>query len=55
MRAIIDLCMKQPEGKYVLIKDPNKVCSGSALSPLVPGICPVLGYRADPAMGPQCD
>lgn len=33
MRAIIDLCMKQPEGKYVLIKDPNKVCSGSVLSP----------------------
>ena len=33
MRAIIDLCMKQPEGKYVLIKDPNKVCSGSALLP----------------------
>lgn len=23
-RAIIDLCMKHPEGKYVLIKDPNK-------------------------------
>jgi len=25
VRAIIDLCMKQPEGKYVLVKDPNKV------------------------------
>lgn len=24
VRNIIDLCMKQPEGKYVLVKDPNK-------------------------------
>ena len=35
IRAIIDLCMKQPEGKYVLVKDPNKVCSGSALSSII--------------------
>lgn len=27
VRTVADLCMKQPEGKYVLIKDPNKVCS----------------------------
>ena len=32
VRAIIDLCMKQPEGKYVLVKDPNKVRSCFALS-----------------------
>jgi hypothetical protein len=25
IRAIVDLCMKHPEGKYVLVKDPNKV------------------------------
>jgi translation initiation factor 3 subunit D len=25
VRTVADLCMKQPEGKYVLIKDPNKV------------------------------
>ncbi|KAG2042100.1 eukaryotic translation initiation factor 3 subunit 7-domain-containing protein [Suillus americanus] len=24
VRTITDLCMKMPEGKYVLIKDPNK-------------------------------
>ncbi|KAL7412972.1 eukaryotic translation initiation factor 3 subunit D [Mrakia frigida] len=24
VRNIIDLCMKQPEGRYVLVKDPNK-------------------------------
>jgi translation initiation factor 3 subunit D len=27
VRTITDLCMKMPEGKYVLIKDPNKVKS----------------------------
>lgn len=26
VRTIVDLCMKQKEGKYVLLKDPNKVC-----------------------------
>lgn len=25
VRTVTDLCMKQPEGKYVLVKDPNKV------------------------------
>jgi translation initiation factor 3 subunit D len=25
VRTVADLCMKQPEGKYVLIKDPNRV------------------------------
>lgn len=25
VRTITDLCMKQPNGKYVLIKDPNRV------------------------------
>lgn len=24
VRTIADLCLKQPEGKYVLLKDPNK-------------------------------
>lgn len=24
VRTIVDLCMKMPEGKYVLVKDPNK-------------------------------
>jgi len=25
MRCIIDTCMKQKEGKYLIMKDPNKV------------------------------
>ena len=25
VRTVADMCMKQPEGKYVLVKDPNKV------------------------------
>jgi translation initiation factor 3 subunit D len=25
VRTVADLCMKQPEGKYVLVKDPNRV------------------------------
>jgi Eukaryotic translation initiation factor 3 subunit 7 (eIF-3) len=25
MRCIIDLCMRQKEGKYLIMKDPNKV------------------------------
>ncbi|CAG8652483.1 15069_t:CDS:2 [Acaulospora colombiana] len=24
VRTVVDLCLKHPEGKYVLIKDPNK-------------------------------
>lgn len=27
VRTVTDLLLKQPEGKYVLIKDPNKVCT----------------------------
>jgi len=26
LRFIIDTCMKLPEGKYLLLKDPNKPC-----------------------------
>ena len=26
VRTVTDLCMKMPEGKYVLVKDPNKAC-----------------------------
>jgi len=52
MKAIIDLCMKQPEGKYVLVKDPNKVRSGSTLSSIhLPENHPVLDNRADPFRG----
>lgn len=25
VRTVADLCLNQPEGKYVLVKDPNKV------------------------------
>ncbi len=25
VRTVADMCMKQPEGKYILVKDPNKV------------------------------
>ena len=31
VRTIDDLCLKQPAGKYVLLKDPNKVRSLSFL------------------------
>ena len=31
IRTITDLCMKQPEGKYVLVKDPNKVSLSCSL------------------------
>lgn len=24
VRTIMDMCLKSPEGKYVLVKDPNK-------------------------------
>lgn len=27
VRTVTDMCMKMPEGKYVLVKDPNKVMS----------------------------
>lgn len=27
VRTVADLCLKMPEGKYVLVKDPNKVCT----------------------------
>jgi hypothetical protein len=26
VRTVADLCLKMAEGKYVLVKDPNKVC-----------------------------
>lgn len=25
VRSVTDLCMRQPDGKYVLVKDPNRV------------------------------
>ena len=25
LRCVIDLCMKQPDGKYLILRDPNKV------------------------------
>ncbi|KAI4151003.1 MAG: hypothetical protein LQ340_003752, partial [Diploschistes diacapsis] len=24
VRTIVDMCLRKPEGKYVLVKDPNK-------------------------------
>lgn len=33
VRTITDLCMKMPEGKYVLIKDPNKVALSAHFTP----------------------
>ena len=35
VRTVTDLCMKMPEGKYVLVKDPNRV---SILSQITYGI-----------------
>lgn len=34
IRTITDLCMKMPEGKYVLVKDPNKVKWNFSASPM---------------------
>lgn len=34
VRTIVDLCMKHPDGKYVLIKDPNKVRTDLLSRPL---------------------
>lgn len=28
LRCIIDMCMKLPDGKYLIMKDPNKVLRG---------------------------
>ena len=50
MKAIIDLCMKQPEGKYVLVRDPNKVRS-LLHSSLHPKATPIVSRRADLARG----
>ncbi|KAG5219936.1 Eukaryotic translation initiation factor [Salix suchowensis] len=33
VRTVTDLCMKMPEGKYVLVKDPNKVSENSITIP----------------------
>jgi len=33
VRTVADLCLKMPEGKYVLVKDPNKVRSHPPLLP----------------------
>lgn len=33
VRTVTDLCMKMPEGKYVLVKDPNKVSGNSITIP----------------------
>lgn len=58
VRTIADLCFKQPEGKYVLLKDPNKVrcllcfpCLSSFLySPSESSTrpCPVVASLAGP-------
>ncbi len=31
LHAILDTCMEQPEGKYLILKDPNQVRRGSSL------------------------
>jgi translation initiation factor 3 subunit D len=33
VRTVTDMCMKMPEGKYVLVKDPNKVRSWLPIRP----------------------
>ena len=27
LRCIVDLCLKLEDGKYLIVKDPNKVCT----------------------------
>jgi len=39
VRTIVDLCLKHPEGKYVLIKDPNKVYNLLEISVLLTHPC----------------
>lgn len=31
VRTVVDVCLRQPEGRYILVKDPNKVRPGSFL------------------------
>jgi hypothetical protein len=42
VRMIVDLCMKQPEGRYVLVKDPNNVSSLTSMPAerAIPDPCP---------------
>jgi len=43
VRMIVDLCMKQPEGRYVLVKDPNNVSTTT----------PMLAERTIPDIRPN--
>ncbi len=33
LHAIVDACLEQPEGKYVILKDPNQVCTLARCAP----------------------
>ena len=46
VRTVTDLCMKMPEGKYVLVKDPNKVCGSFNALQNGPYIFPCLLSRS---------
>lgn len=48
VRTVTDMCMKQPDGKYVLIKDPNKVSCSPDARPLASAAC-----ITTPAAGPS--
>ena len=65
VRTVTDLCMKQPEGKYVLVKDPNKVRASKSFvpnfvlhcssSPTLPDTHLASGpYTAGVIQGPPC-
>lgn len=45
LRCIVDICMKQKDGKYLIMKDPNKVCFVSYL---------ILHDKNNESMGMRC-
>lgn len=52
VRTVTDLCMKMPEGKYVLIKDPNKVRKLPHRLAVFSVTClPLIIYPSTPLLG----
>lgn len=50
VRTVADLCLKMPEGKYVLVKDPNKV----SVYPCFVAYVAVLAHFKDTAYFRAC-
>ena len=44
LRCVIDICMKLDEGKYLIMKDPNKVGHGDHVTAAVGDVSHTVGY-----------